>query len=107
MIHARTEIVDSAQKHLHPSSSRPCGCWDIPAYTASKFLYARISGILGQPTFQTLKQTVLKGRPSCATAPENHATRSTGAGLHTSGLWSAYHVHYMENLGDNKDPNAF
>ena len=59
-----------------------------------------------QPTFRTLKQTALKGRPSCATAPANHATRSTDGDRHTSGLWLPFRGHYMENLGDNANPNV-
>jgi hypothetical protein len=61
---------------------------------------------LAQPTFRTLKQTALKGRPSCATAPANHATRSTDGDRHTSGLWLPFRDHYMENLGDNANPNV-
>jgi hypothetical protein len=38
--------------------------------------------------------------------PENHATRSTGAGRHTSGLWSPFRVRCKENLGGNEDPNV-
>ena len=102
----RTEIVDNAQKHPRLSSSRPCGCLDMPAYTTSELMCAQDHRNPAEPTFQTLKQTVLQGYPSCATAPENHATRSTGAGRHTSGPWLPYHVRCTENLGDNKYSNA-
>src|SRR6266852_7615373 len=105
-MYTRTEIVDNAQKHPRPSSSRPCGYLDMPAYTTSKLICAQEHRSFAQPTFQTLKQIVLQGYPSCATAPENHATRSTGAGRHTSGPWLPYHVRYTENLGDNKNLNA-
>ena len=62
--------------------------------------------VLAQPTFRTLKQTALKGRPNCATVPANHATRSTDGDRHTSGLWLPFRGHYMENLGDNANPNV-
>lgn len=78
----------------------------MPAYTASELICAQDHRKLAQLTFQTLKQTVLLGHPSCATAPGNHATRSTDAGRHTSGPWSPYDVRCTESLGDNKNPNA-
>src|SRR5712672_1986037 len=102
----RTEIVDTAQKHPRPSSSRPCGCLDMPACTVSELICVQVHQNPAQPTFQTPKQTVLQGHPSCATALENHATRSTGAGRRKSGPWSPYHVRCKENLGDNKNPSA-
>jgi hypothetical protein len=37
-MHTRTEIVDNAQKHPRPSSGRPFGCLDMPAYTASELI---------------------------------------------------------------------
>jgi hypothetical protein len=72
----------------------------------SELICAQDHQTLAQPTSQTLKQTALQGRPSCATAPENHATRSTGEGRHTSGPWLPYHDRYTENPGDKKYPNA-
>lgn len=77
----------------------------MPPYTVSE-LVRKVSKSLSRLTFRTLKQNVLQGRPSYATALENHATRSIGASRHTSGQWSPFRVHCTESLDDNENLNV-